>query len=204
MRNVGAIVLAAGGSVRFGRPKQLLLFRGESLVRRAVRAAVDGRCGRIAVVAGQERDLIESDLRETGAFVIHNPDWQHGIGTSIRRGLQHLIDAHPKADAVVLLVCDQPFVEARTVSALLTMQEDSGKPIVASRYAHTLGVPALFDRTCFEALLALPDDSGAKALIEARGGDVAEIEFGQGEVDIDTPADFEALGGSRAPPRDVN
>src|ERR1700686_4576160 len=167
MRNVGAIILAAGGSSRFGQPKQLLVFRGESLVRRAVRAAAEAGCGRVAVVVGEQRDLIENELRETPAFVIHNPKWERGLGTSIRIGLQHLLGAHPKVDAAVLLVCDQPFVEARTISALMTMREDSGKPIVACRYANILGVPALFDRSCFEALLALPDDSGAKALIES-------------------------------------
>jgi len=73
------------------------------------------------------------------------------------------------------------------------MREDSGKPIVASRYARTLGVPALFDRTCFEALLALPDESGAKTLIDSRAGDVAEIEFEHGAIDIDTPADLERV-----------
>jgi len=193
MRNIGAIILAAGGSSRFGKPKQLLPFRGESLVRRAVRAASEAGCGRIAVVAGGQLDLIEIELRDTPAFVIHNPKWERGLGTSIRSGLEHLLGAQPKVDAVVLLACDQPFVDALTVSALMTMRKDSGKPIVASRYAGTLGVPALFDRTCFAALLALPDESGAKALIETRAGDVAEIEFEQGAIDIDTPADFERL-----------
>jgi molybdenum cofactor cytidylyltransferase len=193
MRNAGAIILAAGGSGRFGRPKQLLPFRGESLIRHAVRAVTEAGCGRVAVVAGEQRDLIENELRETVAFVLHNPNWQRGLGTSIRCGLQHLLNANAKIDAVFLVACDQPFVDARTISALMTMREDSGKPIVASRYAHTLGVPALFDRSCFAALLALPDDSGAKALIESRGRDVAEIAFGQGAIDIDTPADFERL-----------
>ena len=193
MRNVGAIILAAGGSSRFGQLKQLVAFRGESLVRRAVRAAVEAGCGRIAVVAGAQRDLIEAELNATPAFVIHNPNWERGLGTSIRIGLEHLLGAHPPADATVLLVCDQPFVDARTISALMTMREDSGKPIVASRYANALGVPALFDRSCFEALLALPDDSGAKTLIESRGSAVAEIAFEEGAIDIDTPADFERL-----------
>jgi molybdenum cofactor cytidylyltransferase len=191
MRNIGAIILAAGGSSRFGQPKQLLAFRGESLVRHAVRAAA--ACGRIVVVAGELRDLIENELRETAAFVIHNPNWPRGLGTSIQCGLQHLLNANAKLDAVVVIACDQPFVDARTISALLTMREDSGKPIVASRYANTLGVPALFDRSCFAALLALPDESGAKALIESRGRDVAEIEFEEGAIDIDTPAEFERL-----------
>ncbi|MEY2562307.1 MAG: molybdenum cofactor cytidylyltransferase [Verrucomicrobiota bacterium] len=161
------------------------------MIRHAVRAAA--ACGRTAVVTGEQRDLIENELRETAAFVIHNPAWQRGLGTSIRCGLQNLLSANARLDAVLLMACDQPFVDAATVSALMTMREDSGKPIVASRYANTLGVPALFDRSRFAALLALPDECGAKVLIESRSGDVAEIEFEQGAIDIDTPADFERL-----------
>ena len=193
MRSVGAIILAAGGSSRFGRPKQLLLFQGETLVRRAVRAVSDGGCGWIAVVAGEERDLIERELRETPAVLVENPDWQRGLGSSIRCGLSHLLSSRPGCDAVVLVACDQPFVDASLIKSLIAQQEASGKPIVASSYADTLGVPALFARACFESLLALPDDSGAKALIESRSADVAQIEFEQGALDIDTPADFERI-----------
>jgi molybdenum cofactor cytidylyltransferase len=193
MRNVGAIILAAGGSSRFGQPKQLLPFRGESLVRRAVRAATAGGCEHVAVVVGGQRDLIEVELRETPALSVHNAEWQRGPGTSIRAGLQHLLGAQSELDAVVLLACDQPFVDARTIAALITAREESGKAIAASRYANTLGVPALFDRSCFKSLLALPDESGAKALIEARAGHVAEVAFEEGAIDIDTPADLERL-----------
>ncbi len=157
----------------------------------------------IAVVVGEQRDLIEIELRETEAVLIQNPEWQRGLGTSIRCGLQHLLTVPSKLDAVVLLACDQPFVEARTIAALITMRENSSKPIVASRYANTLGVPALFHRSCFESLLALPDASGAKALIESGAFDAASIEFEKGAIDIDTPADLERLtsleDGSRAP-----
>ena len=193
MSNVGAVILAAGGSARFGRPKQLLIFQGESLVRRAVRAAMDA-CGvSVTVVAGDTRALLENELRGSAAVVVENPDWHRGLGTSIRCGLRHLIAAAPELNAVVLMACDQPFADARTLAALVAEQATSGKPIVASSYANTLGIPALFDRSCFEALLALPDDSGAKALIESRPDDVAQIEFEQGAIDIDTPADFERL-----------
>jgi len=193
MRNLAAIILAAGGSGRLGRPKQLLSFRGESLVRRAVRAASEGGCARIVVVAGEEGDLIEIELRKTPAVLVQNPEWRRGLGTSIRRGLQHLLDTQPELDAVVLLACDQPFVDAGTVAMLIKKQAASGKPIVASAYADTLGIPALFDRSCFESLLALPDDSGAKALIESSLHDVAQVEFKEGAIDVDTPADFERI-----------
>jgi molybdenum cofactor cytidylyltransferase len=195
MRHIGAIVLAAGGSSRFGRPKQLLTFQGESLVRRAVGSAIDSCGAGVVVVVGDTHRLIEAELRESSVTVVENPDWRHGIGTSIRCGLRHLVGAAPELDAVALLACDQPFVDASTVAALITEQSRSGKAIVASSYANALGIPALFDRSNFEELLALPDDSGAKTLIESRPDDVASIEFEKGAIDIDTPADFERLRG---------
>jgi molybdenum cofactor cytidylyltransferase len=79
------------------------------------------------------------------------------------------------------------------ISNLIAAHEKSGKPIVASSYSGTLGIPAFFDRSCFETLLALPDNSGAKALITARPDDVAAVLFEAGAIDIDTPADFEQL-----------
>lgn len=162
-------------------------------MRRAVRSASEGGCGWIAVVVGEQRDLIEMELRDTPAVLVENAEWQRGLGSSIRSGLSHLLSTQPGLDAVVLVACDQPFVDASLIKSLIAQQETSGKPIVASSYADTLGVPALFDRACFESLLALPDDSGAKALIESRSADVAQVEFERGVLDIDTPADFERI-----------
>ena len=193
MSHVGAIILAAGGSRRFGRPKQLLAFHNESLVRRSVRVATEAGIESIAVVAGESIDAIKSELREASAAVVENRNWQLGLGTSIRCGLRHLRALSPDLAAVVIIACDQPFVEASTLAALLEERNRTGKPIVAASYAGTLGIPALFDRSCFEALLALADDSGAKALIESRPDEVAQIEFERGAIDIDTPADFERL-----------
>jgi molybdenum cofactor cytidylyltransferase len=193
MRNIGAVVLAAGGSSRFGQPKQLLIFRGETLVSRAARAATEVRCIPVVVVVGEHGEAIRNELRETSAVLVENPDWQRGLGTSIRRGLEQLAGLAPQTDAAVLLTCDQPLVEARIIAALIAEQEKTGKPIVASSYANTLGVPALFHCSCFEGLVALPDDSGAKSLIAERPDDIASIAFEDGAIDIDTPADFERL-----------
>ena len=93
MRNVGAVILAAGGSSRLGQPKQLLSLQGESLMRRAVRAAIEAGCTCVTVVAGDARDRIESELRGTPAVVVENLEWQRGLGTSIRCGLRHLLSS---------------------------------------------------------------------------------------------------------------
>lgn len=190
MRNVGAVILAAGGSSRLGRPKQLLTFRDETLVRRAVRAAAEAGCDPVIVVAGDLGEAIQLELQSTAAIIVENPEWPRGLGTSVRRGLQ---EVEGSIDAVVLLACDQPLVDKAVIAELIAAQEKTEKPIVASSYANTLGIPALFDRSCFSALLALPDDSGAKTLIAARPNDVAAVAFERGAIDIDTPEDFERL-----------
>jgi molybdenum cofactor cytidylyltransferase len=188
MRNVGAVVLAAGGSSRLGQPKQLLKFRGETLIRRVVRAAAEAGCDPIVVVAGETDAAIREELGGTRATIVQNPEWQLGLGTSIRRGLREIGES---VDAVVLLTCDQALVDRRVIAQLITAQEKTGKPIIASSYGNTLGVPALFERSCFEALLALPVDSGAKKIIEEQADNVASIPFEDGAIDIDTPEDFE-------------
>ena len=193
MPKLGAVILAAGGSSRLGEPKQLLVFRGETLVRRAVRVAAEAGCAPVVVVLGESSDAIGEQLRGTGAATVRNPGWKSGLGTSIRCGLEELATLAPQIRGVVLLTCDQPLVEATTIVALIAEYHKTGKPIVASSYAKTLGIPALFDRSCFDGLMALPDDSGAKFLIAQRRDDVATILFSDGAIDIDTAADYDRL-----------
>lgn len=161
-------------------------------MRRIVRAAQEADCDSVVVV-GDRREQIEGELRKMPAAIVHNLQWQRGLGTSIRCGLRHLLAAHPDLDAALLLTCDQPMVDAATIATLIALRENSGKPIVASAYAKTIGVPALFDRSCFAELLAIADNSGAKALIESRPNDISKMPFEAGALDIDTPADLAGL-----------
>src|SRR6266853_164026 len=197
MQKIGAVILAAGESSRFGRPKQLLQFRGKSLVRRVVDAAKDANCSAIVVVLGSKREQIERELGETDAIVAENQDWRRGIGSSIRVGVESAVNQAPDIEAIVLLTCDQPFVKTDTIECLIAMREKTEKAIVASSYSGTLGVPALFDRSCFQELLALNDASGAKAIIVSNRERVAEFPFPQGKIDIDTVEDLEQLAPRR-------
>jgi molybdenum cofactor cytidylyltransferase len=191
MRNIGAVILAAGESSRFGQSKQLIQFRGKSLVRRIVDAASEADCAPIIVVAGNDRDKIENELKQSGTTIAANENWRGGIGTSIRTGVQHLIDNAPNIETIVLLVCDQPFVDSSVIKKLIALRETTNKAIVASSYAETLGVPTLFGRSCFAELLALDDETGAKPIIFANLERVAEFAFLEGRVDIDSAEDFE-------------
>ncbi len=193
MERVGAIILAAGSSSRLGQPKQLLQFRGKTLLRHMVEAAATAGCQPIAVVVGAERDRISKELAETKQFLVENETWHRGIGNSIRAGLRAVVAANPNIEAIVLLTCDQPLVGAETITALKTRQAETQKPIVASAYAGTLGIPALFACAYFNELFALDDEAGAKRVIFDHRDNVAEYQFPRGAIDIDTPADYEQL-----------
>jgi molybdenum cofactor cytidylyltransferase len=191
--SVAAVVLAAGGSIRFGKPKQLAIFQGEPLVRRIVTAAKDAGCAPVVVVLGSSAAQIKPVLAGLPVSIIEHPNWSNGLGSSIAVGVMHAASITPDLDAAILLACDQPFVNAVVLRQLIQMHQENKKPIVASAYAETLGVPALFDRSCFGDLLQLTGDSGAKGIILARRNDVTPFDFPAAAVDIDTAADYEKL-----------
>jgi molybdenum cofactor cytidylyltransferase len=190
---VAAVVLAAGGSTRFGKPKQFALFQGETFVRRIVAAAIETGCAPVVVVTGEDSTQIASELRRFTVAIAMNPDWQSGLGSSIVVGIRNAMNLAPDLDAAVLLTCDQPFVNAAVLTRLMQFRLATGKPIIASAYAGTLGIPALFDRSCFPDLLRLKGDSGAKNVILAGLHDVVSSDFPAGAIDIDTAADYKKL-----------
>ena len=194
-KRIGAVILAAGGSSRFGQPKQLIPFRGKSLVRRIIDVAGQARCAPVIVVIGSEDEKLYREFDGAGVVTVQNHQWSRGIGSSIRSGIEGLINSSPDVDASVLLVCDQPAVDARVIERLIALHETTGKTIVASSYADTLGVPALFTRSVFEELLSLSDKAGAKSIVLQSRERVASLSFPEGQTDIDTWEDWEKLDG---------
>jgi molybdenum cofactor cytidylyltransferase len=188
MVRVGAVILAAGGSTRFGQPKQLIKFAGETLVQRAVRAAQEGGCSPVLMVTGESHEAVSAAVAAMHPHIVRNESWSRGIGSSIRLGVEQL--SQHAIDAIILLACDQPAVDMGVVSALIAEHERSGCPIVASRYADTLGIPVLFQRSMFDELRHLPDQHGAKALTQENLWRGAQIEFAYGAFDLDTREDL--------------
>jgi molybdenum cofactor cytidylyltransferase len=168
-----------------GAPKQLLEFHGESLVHAAVRAAQEGGCDVICVVSGHAREAVENAVADLTPLLVHNENWQRGMGSSVRLG----VGTVQPASAIVLLACDQPAVNGDTIRSLIKRHRQTGQPIVASKYCGTLGIPALFDRSCFAELHALPDECGAKAVIQADPARIITFDFPDGARDLDSPDD---------------
>jgi molybdenum cofactor cytidylyltransferase len=193
--NVAIILLAAGASTRMGVPKQLLTFQGRSLVNRAIESAIASVCKPVVVVLGANCQQIRAQINQTGVEVIENPEWKLGMSTSIKSGIISLSKCLERIDAVILAVCDQPFFSTEIINNLVAAYCSTGKPIVASHYAETIGVPALFSHKFFSELATLRETVGAKYLIEKHLSEVFCVPFPLGKIDIDTPQDYEQLQG---------
>lgn len=185
----GVIILAAGGSSRLGQPKQNLIFKGQTLLERAVNSAQQSGCGPVVVVLGANHDQINP---MAGVTTLYNKAWDEGMASSIRTAINE-ISKNVSVNNAIILLCDQPFVSAELLNAMRAKQMETGQPIVACTYNGTTGVPALFDRTLFAELLLLQGQEGTKKMLKAHTHEVAIIPFEQGSIDIDTPDDYEQL-----------
>jgi molybdenum cofactor cytidylyltransferase len=188
--NIGIIVLAAGASTRMGQSKQLLPVNGEPLLIRSIAAALDSTAQKITVVLGANEKEHRTLIDDLNTGVVYNEHWQKGMGSSIKAGLKSLLALNASLTGIVVLVCDQPLLTSDHINRLIAMHVQTLKPIVASAYAGTTGVPVFFHSTCFKQLLSLKDEQGAKKVIQENAGNVVTIDFPQGEIDIDTPDDY--------------
>ncbi|HEX2269158.1 MAG TPA: nucleotidyltransferase family protein [Pyrinomonadaceae bacterium] len=189
---VGLLLLAAGASRRLGAPKQLLAYKGESLLRRAARTALASLCRPVIVVLGAHRERVESEVADLPLEIVFNEEWAMGMGTSIRAGMEYLT-ARADTHAVVVMLCDQPRVEARIINELVAAYRATNAPLVTAKYDGTHGVPALFDQRLYPALLALTGSQGAKSLILAHSAHLSEVPTPEAALDVDTLADYERL-----------
>lgn len=190
---IAAIILAAGSSSRMGEPKQSLDIYGETLLSRTVRTVLESGMENIAVVLGAYSGAGQCIPDQPGVDIVLNKQWHQGVGSSIKTGLAHLCERLPALEAVVVFVCDQPLLRAEIIKRIMETHKSTGKPIVASGYAHIPGVPALFSKSFFTLLKNLPDDQGAKKIIIQNASDVEIVPFPGGEVDLDTIGDYRAF-----------
>ncbi len=186
----GIIILAAGSSSRLGQTKQLLSYNGKTLLRHTVEEALNVT-SRIIVVTGSENKEIE---KEAGTVItVRNKEWQEGMASSIRKGLQEIQQCYPETEQYIFTVCDQPYISASVFLELIRKKGTSGKSMVASSYSGALGTPVLFSKDYADRLYGLSGQEGARKLIGKHPEEVASIVFEKGAVDIDTMEDYKKL-----------
>ena len=133
---------------------------------------------------------------EVDGLAVHNVEnqqWAEGMGTSIPAGMTALTAINPALNAVVIGLCDQPFVSTSLIEQLVESYRATQSPIIASAYANTLGVPALFDLSLFTELMRMNANVGAKYLIKQHAEKVFQVSFPKGAIDLDTPAQYQQL-----------
>lgn len=199
-----AIVLAAGGSRRLGRPKQLLARKGETLVHRTVRLALETAPSRLIVVTGAHASSVESAIADlTGVECLRNPQWNEGMAGSLRRAAQALLDegdAHGAMDAarmrrVLILACDQPALESHHLRALLAGAAGSANACAATVHGDRLGIPAVVTPALLAHSRHLGGERGLGARLTASAG-TWRLRAPELALDIDTTQDVVQAVGS--------
>jgi molybdenum cofactor cytidylyltransferase len=178
MRKVAVIILAAGASRRLGEPKQLLQFRGRTLLRHAAETALQTKCRPVVVVIGVQALRMREELEALDVRVVENEKWEEGVASSIRAGLA----AVGEVEGVIMMLCDQPFVTAEFLDRLAASER-----LAAAEYGGSVGVPAFFGREFLPELNALEGDQGAKAILLRNNAE--RIPCPEALVDIDTKTD---------------
>ncbi len=190
MSSIEIIILAAGESKRLGKPKQLLEFHGQTLISRTIETALRVNSNNVSVVLGANAEKIKKEIENFPVKICVNENWQNGMASSLKSGLENL-DA--EIDAVIIMLGDQPLIEARHIKSLIDKFEQTRNPIIAAIYKNTNGVPALFTKKFFPELLQLEGDTGAKKLIQKFIDLVESVEMPEAAIDVDTPEDFQKL-----------
>jgi molybdenum cofactor cytidylyltransferase len=186
---VGGLVLAAGGSSRLGRPKQLLPYRGTTLLAWVLATARACRFDQLVVAIGGAADDVRAAVDLRDADVVVNQAYGSGCSSSIAAATTAL---DPRTDVLVLLLGDQPGVTAATVGRLLAGRGDA--PLAVCRYDDGCGHPFAFARGVFSDLAGLHGDKAVWKLLERRAGEVAEVAVpGPVPRDVDTWEDYRAV-----------
>ncbi len=189
-----------------GQPKQLLPYRGQTLISYVTKCAIAqcqsagpsaSSCSPVIVMLGANADKIEPEIAQLPVKIVKNLQWNEGISSSIRCGIEYLKEQFLNINGVVFLTCDQPFISAEIIERLIDAYNSTNKPIIASNYGETLGIPALFDRSLFSELMELKGDRGAKKIINKHPDLVNKIDFPQGEIDLDTWDNYQQLINAR-------
>jgi molybdenum cofactor cytidylyltransferase len=187
---IAGIVLAAGSSSRFGKPKQLLDYQGRSFVRRASEVALAAGLSPVVMITGAHGELVEGEVAGLPLMVIRNEFWGDGQSTSIVAGVQSLPAG---AGGAIFLLVDQPQVTPQIIQALVERHAVTGAAIVAPLAADRRANPVLFDQKTFGDLQQLTGDVGGRAIFSRFGVEYVIWHDESLLFDVDTEADYRKL-----------
>ncbi len=193
MARIGAVLLAAGASQRFGNPGKLLAdIGGEALVRRVARTLAGSGLTEIVAVTGGQHEACRLALADFPVRTIFNAQWPSGMGSSIAAGVAEL-GGDP--DGAFIVPGDMPFLSPEMLKALIAAFESAGqtKIVYPTTATGEQRNPVLWPQRYFAALAALKGVHGAKSLLQAHAGESISVSVDDWMLaDIDTPGDLDA------------
>ena len=194
---IAGIILAAGESTRFGKPKQLLDWKGQPFVRAVVQTAIRAGLEPVIVVTGANADQIEAAISDMGAKIVQNDDWRSGQGSSIKEGI-HFLTATSHltgkgCGGAVFLLSDQPQINTVIIHALREKHAEGLNPIVAPMVMDRRGNPVLFDRVTFHDLTTIEGDTGGRAIFHKYRVEYLPWHDDSLLLDVDTPEQYQRL-----------
>lgn len=191
--STGILILAAGGAFRMNQPKMLLSFGSGSILSNILEATKALKTDQICLVTGYYHKEIIENIDVSGVLVVHNEHWREGMASSISKGVHEMIKEYSHLDSIMIVVSDQPHLNRKLLSEMLSSREKHKKGIVAAQYGAIKGTPVLFDKKYFEELMLLTGDTGAKSVLKKNASDLVTVAFPLGAIDIDTAEDYENL-----------
>ena len=190
---VAAIVLAAGRSTRFVGNKLIEPIDGEAMVARVVALAIASGADPIIVVSGFEATRVAAVLQRLNVNVVHNPEYEEGMSTSLRAGIRAV---PPECDGAIIVLGDMPRVQARDIAKLIAAFGEFGResiclPVKDGRR----GNPVLWGAAYFTEMMAISGDVGARELLTRHADKVREVQVESTGIfaDVDTPNDLDGV-----------
>jgi len=191
---IAGIILAAGESSRFGKPKQLLDWKGQPFVRAVAKTALEAGLSSVVVVSGANAEQVEFAVKDLNVTIINNEDWKSGQGGSIKVGINTLtLSPYPKMGGAIFLLADQPQVTTSIIRALIEKHAEGLYPIVAPMVMDQRANPVLFDRATFPDLMRLEGDVGGRAIFHKHRVEYLPWHDDRLLLDVDTPEMYQRL-----------
>ena len=189
--NIAVVILAAGESSRMHQAKQLLPWGTSTLLGKAIKEALQSNSTKVCVVLGAKAETIQMHFTATEVTWILNKNWKNGMGSSISCAINYLVNLKTDNKGILIMLCDQPLIDADYINKMISTFKRSNKGIVATAYKHSNGVPVLFDKKYLDDLSNLEGNMGAKQLIGDNSKDVVAISPNGKEKDLDTLEEYQ-------------
>lgn len=189
---IAAVVLAAGLSRRMGTPKQLLRVGDKTLLEHALANVRASEVSEVVLVLGGEAESVRRQVGSDGAKLVVNPDYEQGMGTSLRKGLSALGES---CRGALIVLADQPFIRPTTLNRLIEFHSQTEAQITIPLYRGFRGNPVLLDKSVFPEVMTLTGDVGCRAIFGDHTEGIHKLEVGDPGIllDVDTEEDLTRL-----------